>query len=78
MNIRCLFGHDWKKISDWLPIKNDDEFNTHVRIMALGKCRNCGIHKPRTMGGQFEYYASDKATIEEAMKKWEDQLEQSE
>jgi hypothetical protein len=78
---RCiLFGHDFRRITDWLPVlKSADGWDDGVDILALGECKRpqCRRREPRRVFGQHTYgYMTGKSpiTLSEAQVRWADEL----
>ena len=69
MNWRCFFGHDWERLSEPLPLKEENLFNFNVANYqghyAAVKCLRCGKVDIHQCFGEWSYSLSDMKTKEE-------------
>ncbi len=71
MEIRCLLGHSYKRLTECVPVKYGGEFNdyAHDGHYALGKCSRCGKMAMVQCFGCWTYYPLDMLTKKEWFKK---------
>ncbi len=74
MNIRCLFGHKWERLTHWKPIKSSNPHSFGVTPKALFECSRCHKREIHKVYGSFSWRGSDEVTIEKALKQWDKAL----
>jgi hypothetical protein len=69
MNWRCLLGHDWERLTEPIPMKEERPFSFNISQYqghyAAAKCQRCGELSVHQCFGEWSYYLSDMKTKDE-------------
>jgi hypothetical protein len=73
MKIKCLLEHDYKRLSEPVPVKQDGafSFNMYEGHYALGECKNCGhiaMVRYQVNGETYSFSNIDMKTKKEWLK----------